>query len=332
MQSRSYNETFMNNNSRFKTGDIYKIGDYEVFMNNKIGIGRYSVVYIGRCANNTIATKHQMNIKKRIILDTQTGIQKVEYNNIVAIKKIIRRDATDKIKNNINDEILIMNMIKEKPHENIISCYEIIEEKDAVYIIMEYCELGDMSRIVGKTIDDDTIMNYTKQICNGLVYLEQCGIIHRDIKPKNILMTKNNIIKICDFGLAKNIILDNKYIICGSPLYMAPEMILGREYNEKIDIWGIGIIIYELIYGVNPYNKIKDRKELETIMNGDNLIEHGESTSKMILLMNKILIKDIDKRISLKEIIKYIDCANIKYSETETDTETDNNLMFEIDR
>jgi hypothetical protein len=67
-------------------------------------------------------------------------------------------------------------------------------------------------------------------------------------------------------------------------------------------------------------------------MNGDNLIEYMVSNSKMILLMNKILIKDIDKRISLKEIINYIECASAKNSETETDTDIDNNLVFDIDR
>lgn len=266
MYAISYHDKYLMSNKKTKgsfsleISDVYRIGSYEIFLNNPIGIGGYSVVYYGRCIDDELINKHNLHKTK--------FIENKLYNNIVAVKKILVRDASMRVKKAIFDEVTIMRTIITNPHPNIVTCYDVIDDIDTIYIIMEYCENGDLGHIIGKPMKEETVKYYFKQLINSIKYMNENQIIHRDIKPKNILLTdENRILKICDFGLAKNKSgLSRVNTICGSPLYMAPEMFYDKSYDETVDIWSVGIILYEMLYGINPFHKIKDKHELEQFM------------------------------------------------------------------
>lgn len=294
------------NHDKYFTGDgnVYKIGDYEIHISNPIGVGGYSIIYYGKCINEATIKKYKLT-KSKIIGNTV-------HNNIVAVKKILVRDASDKIKKAILDEINIIRKIIDAPHPNIVSCYDVIDDIDTIYIIMEYCENGDLSKIIGKPIKEETVKYYFKQLIKGVKYMNDNQIIHRDIKPKNILLTDDNkVLKICDFGLAKNkSSLSRVNTFCGSPLYMAPEMFYNRNYNETVDIWSIGIILYEMLYGINPFSKVKDKYELEQIMiniKEEIKIPSKQTKNKTIsktcrTLLNSLLQKTSSTRITFEKL------------------------------
>ncbi len=156
-------------------------------------------------------------------------------------------------------------------HKNIVKCYETFTTKDKWYIVNEYCDYGTFRNLINSLKEvselnkrEELAFYYLIQLRNALYYLHKKNIIHRDLKPENILMTKIDddiIVKLADFGFSRyfqNNSDTSGYddligTICGSPLYMAPELLVDMRYNIKADLWSFGIIMYEMIYGKNPY-------------------------------------------------------------------------------
>lgn len=216
----------------------------------------------------------------------------------VAIKKITRYISKDYIDSEIN---LMSNL----NNENILKLYEVIKENNSIYLILELCNRGDLSMYIKTNIKDNDLY-YSFQIIKGLEYLHNNNILHRDIKPQNILL-HNDIIKICDFGFSKKI-KDNDLIstFCGSPLYMAPEILKYNEYTDKADIWSLGVILYELIYKNHPY-PCKNKKSLVDYLNKEVDIQFPyiidyEFNNLLKLMLNK----DPNTRITWEEIFNNI--------------------------
>ena len=251
--------------------------------------------------------------------------------------KIIIKRLSNDINNFIDSELNILKIIKESPHKNIITCFDIIETIDYTYIILEYCDIGDLTTVINNKIIDieereNIAYNYFKQILEALKYLDDMNILHRDIKPTNILLKKSNnniILKLCDFGLAKKRILKRTSTICGSPLYMAPEIFIGN-YDNNTDIWALGMILYEMIFGVHPYYKCKDIDELTQNINIKIKIPNNISKYCKDLL-EKMLEPDISKRIILCDIYehKFIKNNNIIKNEEINCKINDDMFIFE---
>lgn len=272
-----------------------KVGNYQFTRNNKseLGRGSYSVVYIGLYCGPT--NKYLENGKK------------------VALKVIKTTNLTQKALSILKDEMSIMNMIKEQPHPNIVECYDIIECETELFLIMEYCDSGDLKSILKKPIKEKYAQFYFCQLANGLKYLDSCCIVHRDIKPKNILLTNNRrILKIADFGFATKITNQSLHdTMCGSPLYMAPEIINNNLYNNQIDLWSVGMILYEMLYGVHPFSVCRSIPELRQKVEKDIIeippcnTKNTDVSNDCISLLNKLLQKKAEKRITWNEFFNH---------------------------
>jgi serine/threonine-protein kinase len=141
--------------------------------------------------------------------------------------------------------------------QNIVNIYEYGEADGFTFIAMQFIDGMDLGEyITGKRVAIPTIINFSKQICRGLRYAHSRSIIHRDIKPQNILLDKNNNVYITDFGIAKifsatNITMTGSTI--GTPEYMSPEQAQGKRIDAQSDIYSLGILMYEMLTGKPPF-------------------------------------------------------------------------------
>lgn len=167
----------------------------------------------------------------------------------------------------LNDEKFINNFRKEShaaaslSHPNIVSIYDVGKEGNINYIVMELVDGKPLSRIIrdDAPLDYRIVVNYTKQIAAGLSAAHKHGIIHRDVKPHNIIVNSDGIAKIADFGIAKAIstttIVDGtNETIMGSVHYFSPEQARGGYVDEKSDIYSLGIVMYEMLTGDVPFD------------------------------------------------------------------------------
>lgn len=181
----------------------------------------------------------------------------------VAIKEI---DIMKNSKNidRFHKEIEIM---EKTDNINIIKIITSIENKDYIFIIMEYCEKGDLRHFLKKrALKEHNVKNLMIQLVSGMQYMYNNNIYHRDLKPQNILIDKYYNLKITDFGLAKDDDENPLFeTICGSPMYMAPEIMKYKKYDKKADLWSLGIIFYELLTGTTPFTANNHMELLENI-------------------------------------------------------------------
>lgn len=167
-----------------------------------------------------------------------------------ALKKLYI-DRKNKIKD-ITNEIDIYMMFN---HPNIIKIYDYFTSSDEINILLEYASHGTLEDYIKRKVSGNKYLSKNKvrdiiyQITQGLEELHKKGIVHRDIKPANILIGDDYTIKITDFGVSKYLKTQSHAVtMIGTPLYMSPEVIRGQQYDYSTDYWGLGCILYELIY------------------------------------------------------------------------------------
>lgn len=273
--------------------------------------------------------KNKYNIKKEEI---GRGMFSTVYyatdsnGNEYAMKRI----SVEKLDENRIDKFLLELYISQKmSHVNVVKCYEVFRTKSHWYIVSEYCCSGTFKHLIRRmrNIEDCiekeiTARYYLYQLRDAIQYLHENNIIHRDLKPDNILMTKNKgasselIVKLSDFGFSRyfdvtDAILTTGYddlvsTICGSPIYMAPELLVKMKYNMKADIWSFGVIMYEMLHGKNPFYMATNVPELRNIMQNNKIFETmGKFSPECIDLLQKILQTDPINRISWEDFFNH---------------------------
>ncbi|XP_061211338.1 serine/threonine-protein kinase ULK1 isoform X3 [Neopsephotus bourkii] len=211
------------------------VGKFEFSRKDLIGHGAFAVVFKGRHKEKP---------------ELEVAVKCINKKNLAKSQTLLGKE---------------IKILKELKHENIVALYDFQELANSVYLVMEYCNGGDLADYLHtmRTLSEDTIRLFLQQIAGAMKMLHSKGIIHRDLKPQNILLSyaggrksnPNNIrIKIADFGFARY--LQNNMMaatLCGSPMYMAPEVIMSQHYDAKADLWSIGTIIYQCLTGKAPF-------------------------------------------------------------------------------
>lgn len=254
-----------------------------------IRIGNYYHKYeqIGKGAYSTVYKAYHNDLSK---------IFAVKEINISIHKKNIER---------FREEIFLMNKFD---HQNILKLYETIEDDNYIYLILEYCENGDLKNFLNKRpMKEKNVRKFMKQIVSGLQYLNNKNVYHRDLKPQNILLTKDYTIKISDFGLAKTCESDTLLdTICGSPMYMAPEIMKYKKYDTKADLWSLGVIFYQMLTGKTPYTARSHSELINNIENQEIVFPKCIRVTKEGLdLLLKLLQKKSDERMTWDELFKH---------------------------
>ena len=143
-------------------------------------------------------------------------------------------------------------------HPNIITIYDVGKNGDIAYMAMEFVEGVELRELLahGRPLPVAQVVSIAAQVCEGLAYAHERGIVHRDIKPPNIMVTPSGNVKIADFGIARmraSESLTQTGMMLGSPKYMSPEHVLGKRADQRGDIFSLGIILYEMLTGVAPF-------------------------------------------------------------------------------
>ncbi|KAL9302020.1 putative serine/threonine-protein kinase ATG1c Group-Pl-3 family [Arabidopsis thaliana] len=262
------------------------VGDYLV--GRQIGSGSFSVVWEAR---------HRVD-----------GTE-------VAIKEIAMDRLNKKLQESLMSEIFILRRIN---HPNIIRLIDMIKSPGKVHLVLEYCKGGDLSVYVQRhgIVPEATAKHFMQQLAAGLQVLRDNNIIHRDLKPQNLLLSTNENdadLKIADFGFARS--LQPRGLaetLCGSPLYMAPEIMQLQKYDAKLntqaDLWSVGAILFQLVTGRTPFTGNSQIQLLQNIIRSTELHFPGDCRDlslDCIDLCQKLLRRNPVERLTFEEFFNH---------------------------
>ena len=237
-----------------------------------------------------------------------------------------------------------INIHSKLDHENIIKLYNVHEDNENINIIMEYAPNGNLYELIIKEkngFSEYKAFEYFIQVVNAVYYLHNNNIIHRDIKPENILIGEDNKIKLCDFGWAKELTLENRSTFCGTVEYMAPEIVENENYDYGVDIWSLGILLYELLYGHSPFKANNTKNVILNIKSHELTLDDKKKniSNSCKDLIKKLLNNNPQKRYKIKDILEhpFIKMHSEKYLSTHKKKSTselneENDKVFEIKR
>lgn len=225
-------------------------------------------------------------------------------NNPNSKKKKAKKPKVDEngLPYGIEREIIIMKLIS---HPNIMALYDVWENKNELYLVLEYVEGGELFDFLinnGKLNESDAV-KYFRMIINGVSYCHKFNICHRDLKPENILLDKNGKIKIADFGMAaletQQKLLETS---CGSPHYASPEIVAGKNYHgSPSDVWSCGVILFALLTGHLPFDDPNIRKLLLKVQTGKFHMPSNLSNDARDLIWSMLRINP-NERIKIEDI------------------------------
>ena len=238
----------------------------------------------------------------RVIL-VQHKITQAKY----AIKCIDKRNKLKKKKKPyFRREIEIMYRVH---HPNVVKLFGHFEDNKYCYFIMEYIPGGNVYNLVPKngvrTVPIQTIASIMKDVISAVYFLHHMSppIIHRDIKPENVVLDQNMKAKLTDFGWSNYMQGDMKRTtVCGTPVYLAPEIINNRGHDEKVDIWCIGVLLFELLTGISPFQGF-DVQSIKYNINRLNIAWQKNMDRDAVDLIKRILKYNPEERISLENML-----------------------------
>ena len=193
------------------------------------------------------------------------------------------------------------NILKESDCPFILKLHYSFQTPENLYMILDYCSIGDFSyQIQVDLLEEDEAKFYIAELILAIEYLHQHNIIYRDLKPENILIDSDGHIKLADFGLAKENVTNDtpNKTFCGSPQYLSPEMLTKEGTTKASDIYGIGVILYEMVTG-NPPFFTQDQDLMYQNIIENKLVFHEYFSDEFKDLLSKLLDKDPKKRIGI---------------------------------
>ncbi|XP_051773404.1 cGMP-dependent protein kinase 1a isoform X1 [Ctenopharyngodon idella] len=241
------------------------LSDFNII--DTLGVGGFGRVELVQLKSDEVKTFAMKILKKRHIVDTRQ-------------------------QEHIRSEKLIM---QEAHSDFIVRLYRTFKDSKYLYMLMEACLGGELWTILRDrgNFDDSTTRFYTACVVEAFAYLHSKGIIYRDLKPENLILDHRGYAKLVDFGFAKKIGFGKKtWTFCGTPEYVAPEIILNKGHDISADYWSLGILMYELLTGSPPFSGPDPMKTYNIILRGIDMIEFPKKITKNAANLIKKLCRD----------------------------------------
>ncbi|KAI8376625.1 kinase-like domain-containing protein [Choanephora cucurbitarum] len=248
--------------------------------------------------------------------------------SFAVVKKCVHRSTGQPYALKIILKKAIADIMKQVRHPNIVSMHQLYESKDAVYIVTDLASGGELFQQLLKkgSYTEKDASSLTRQMLQGLHYLHERDIVHRDMKPENLLFqttADQANLMITDFGLSKILRAQDDILTtaCGTPGYVAPEVLLQTGHNKPVDLWSVGVILFTLLSGYTPFwgeDQVTlfqsiiagqyeyDEEYWSTISNSGTIIEATTKEKRETKdLIDRLLTFDPNKRITAKEALEH---------------------------
>ena len=226
---------------------------------------------------------------------------------LYAIKHMSKKNLSSKLNSleGIYKEIYIQSRID---HPNILPILNVKETSTDFHLVLEYASGGSLFQFIRKNkyLDEPLTFSLFIQVVNAVYFLHKNNLIHRDIKPENILLFENNTIKLCDFGWCVKLEEgQQRGTFCGTTEYMSPELVNHEEYSKEIDVWSLGILLYEMVHGYSPFRPDKPDFNAKDVIENIRLHKlqfHKSISEECKELIYHLLDEDPIKRYKVEDI------------------------------
>eukprot|EP00756_Hemistasia_phaeocysticola_P021425 Hpha_TRINITY_DN15774_c3_g1::TRINITY_DN15774_c3_g1_i1::g.40593::m.40593/K08857/NEK1_4_5; NIMA (never in mitosis gene a)-related kinase 1/4/5 len=226
----------------------------------------------------------------------------------LVVVKVLKLKATNQER--AHNEIRILRQLV---HVNIVRYFDHWQEGDRLFISMEYAEDGDMRGAItcqrrrGRLFPEPLVLLWMIQLTSALYYVHSMRVLHRDIKSNNIFLSeKGRMIKVGDFGISKQLDESTEFArtIIGTPYYLSPEIVDGRKYNSKSDIWAVGVLLYEILTFEYPYQAATQQELFSQIRSGKRSRNPSGFSKELVGLLDLLLEPDRKKRPSARHLLR----------------------------
>lgn len=222
--------------------------------------------------------------------------------------KILQKNQLSKL----NAEVQLRREIEiqsELDHPNILRLYGFFYDPVRIYLILEYAKGGELYKKLkenGGTFDEARAARYTYALASAVRYCHSKGVIHRDLKPENLLLDGDDNLKIADFGWSVHAVRDNRRgTVCGTLDFLAPEMCEGEKYDSSVDVWSIGILLYEMLFGAPPFEEDTEYHTKERIVLVDLVFPKSNVSADAKHLISSLLRRNPAHRMPLSKVLSH---------------------------
>lgn len=236
----------------------------------------------------------------------KVGIDKKTKERVAV--KLVNKSLVEK-EETLENEIEILGSID---HPSVVSMKGMFDTEDILYIVMELMEGGELYEEIvrRKLFSEDDATKIVRQLVGALSFIHERGIVHRDLKLENLLLKKKGEldIKLADFGLAKLYSGQALQTACGTPFYVAPDVLTGAGYGPEVDMWSVGVLTYVLLSGRLPFAADNDSELFKLIIAG-KLVWKSPQFDKISVaakdFISKLINTDPDSRMSAKKALEH---------------------------
>ncbi|KAI8786695.1 spermatozoon-associated protein kinase isoform X1, partial [Biomphalaria glabrata] len=219
----------------------------------------------------------------------------LDPNNKTYAIKILNKEKvikTKQVEHTLNEKRLL-GSVTNCPF--IVKLVMAFKDTTNLYMVMEFAPGGELFRLIRRKgrVPEAWAQFYSAQVAMALQYLHNANVLYRDLKPENLLVDSTGYIKMADFGFAKRV--HQTWTLCGTPQYIAPEMILNKGYGKSVDYWGLGILIYEMVAGYVPFDHKTPIRLYELIVEC-NVSYPSHFKPNLTSLLSKLIQTDVTKR------------------------------------